>query len=91
LPQRVIEALDMIGFPCLLRDGAVLLRRNHAFIDLILVRMERRLFTVYHRHIGPERLAALPTPIPHVEGNDLARLGIHGDPPPWLVGFLLVG
>ena len=30
LPQRVIEALDMIGFPRLLRDGAVLLRRNHA-------------------------------------------------------------
>jgi hypothetical protein len=51
--------------------------------------MERRLFTVYHRNSGPERLAALPTPIPHVEGNDLTRCGVHRDPHPLLVGFLL--
>src|SRR2546427_5708312 len=51
--------------------------------------MERRLCTVHHRHMGPERLAALPTAIPHVEGHDLARLGIHGEPHPWRVGFLL--
>jgi len=51
--------------------------------------MERRLFTVHHRHLGPERLAALPTPIPHVEGNDLTRFGVHRDPNPLLVGFLL--
>jgi len=49
LPQRVIEALDVIGFPGLLRDGAVLLRRNHPSIDVILVCMERRLFTISRR------------------------------------------
>ena len=30
LPQRVVEPFDMIGFPRLLRDGFVALRRNDA-------------------------------------------------------------
>jgi hypothetical protein len=51
--------------------------------------MERRLFTINRRDIGPELLATLATPIPHVESYDLTRLGIHRDPDPLLVGFLL--
>jgi hypothetical protein len=57
--------------------------------DGIVIRRERRLVTVRQRHIGPELLPALPTPIPPVEGNDVARLCIHGAPHPLLVGFLL--
>jgi hypothetical protein len=89
LPQRVIEALNMIGFPGFLRNGAVLLRGYHPFIDFILVCMERRLFTVDHWHVGPERLATLATPIPHVKGNDLTRSRIHRNPDPLLVRLLL--
>ncbi len=89
LPQRVIEALDVIGFPGFLRDGAVLLRRNHPSIDVILVCMERRLFTIDHRNIGPELLATRATPISNMKRNDLAGGRIHGDPDPLFVRFLL--
>src|SRR5215831_8021503 len=85
----MIKTLDMIGFAGFLRDSPMLLRRNHPFIDVILVRMERCLFPVHSRHIGPERLAALSTPIPHVKGNHLARGRIHRHPDPLLVGLLL--
>src|SRR5262249_53995606 len=45
--------------------------------------------TVYRRNIAPECLTAFPTPIPHVEGNDLTRCSVHRNPNPLLVGFLL--
>src|SRR5215468_8271094 len=67
----------------------MLRRRNDAFIDGILIRIELCLFTVHQRNMGPECFAAFTTPIPHVEGNDLTRCGVHRDPHPWLVGFLL--
>ena len=35
LPQSVVEALDVIGFPCLLRDRFVALRRNDAAVYVI--------------------------------------------------------
>src|SRR5882672_7329236 len=89
LPERVIEALNVVGFPGVLRHGLVLLRWYHPFIDGILVCMERRLFTVDHRNIGPKLLATLVAPIPHMEGNDLTRSGIHGHPDPWLVRLFL--
>ena len=39
--------------------------------------MERRLCTVDQRHIGPELLATLTTPMPSMKRNDLAggRIG----------------
>ena len=42
LPQRVIEALAMIGFAGVLRNGFVLRRRNNPGVDRILIRIERR-------------------------------------------------
>jgi hypothetical protein len=33
LPQRIIETLDIIGFPGVLRDDSVLCRRNDPCID----------------------------------------------------------
>ena len=33
LPQRVIEALDVIGFPRVLRDSFVLCSRNNPRVD----------------------------------------------------------
>jgi len=59
LPERVIEALDVIGFASVLRDGAMLCCRNDALIDGILVRMEGGLFTVDPRNIRPEFLATV--------------------------------
>ena len=74
LPQRVIEAFDVIGFPGLLRDGFVPLRRNHTCIGVILIRMERGLLTVRPTGSWPTALWHCPTAIPHVKGNDLAGL-----------------
>jgi len=42
LPESVIEALNVVSFSGFLRNGSVLLRWYHAFIDGILVCMERR-------------------------------------------------
>ena len=53
LPQRIVETLDMVGFPGLLRDGFVLRSRNDPFVDGLLIRIERRLLTVYCGEIGP--------------------------------------
>src|SRR5262245_52586986 len=40
LPQGVVEALNVIGFPGFLRDGFVLRRRNDPFVDFILIRIK---------------------------------------------------
>jgi hypothetical protein len=89
LPERVIEALDVIGFASVLRDGARLCCRNDALIDGILVRMEGGLFTGDPRNIRPEFLATVATPIPHMKRNDLAGGRIHRHPEPLFVGFVL--
>jgi hypothetical protein len=89
LSQRVIEALNVIGFPGVLRDGTVLPRWNDPFIDGILVRMKRRLCTVEQRNIGLEFLAALVATISHMKRNALAGGRIHGDPDPLFVRLLL--
>jgi hypothetical protein len=41
------------------------------------------------RHLRPQAFGALAAAIPHVKGNHLATLGIHGDPDPLLLYFLL--
>jgi hypothetical protein len=81
LPQGVVEAFNVIGFACLLRDGSVPLYRNHTCIGFILVRMKRGLFTVDLRNIGPQLFGH--------ERNDLTGCGVHRDPEPLPVGFLL--
>src|SRR5438128_7983963 len=59
LPERVIEALDVIGFASVLRDGAMLCCRNDALIDGILVRMEGGLFTVIRWYLSGGGLLAI--------------------------------
>ena len=53
LPQRVIETLEMIGFPGVLRARFGLRRRNNPFIHGVLIRIEHRLGTGPRRKIGP--------------------------------------
>ena len=45
--------------------------------------------TVCVRNLGPQELGAPAAAIPHMKGNHLATRGIHGDPNPLLVRFLL--
>ena len=47
LPQGVVEALNVIGFPSFLRNSFVLCSRNHPLVDFILIRVECRLLSVY--------------------------------------------
>src|SRR5215475_13602621 len=87
LPHCVIEALDMISFAGVLRNGFVLRRRNDPGVDGILIRIKRRLLPVDRRQIGPQLLRTRVTTIPDVERNDLPGLLLHSDPHPWLVGL----
>ncbi len=89
LPESIVEAFDVIGFPRVLRDGFVPLRWNHACVGVLLIRMEDGLFLVDQRNLGPERFGTLTTAITHVKRNDLAGDGVHSDPDPLLVGFPL--
>src|SRR6266545_5171349 len=86
LPQRLVEAFNMIGLPRVLRDGLVPRRRNHPLIHRREIRVEYRLLLIRLRYVGPQVFSTLPTSVPDVAGDDLARLGIHRDPDPWLVG-----
>jgi len=45
--------------------------------------------TVRVRDLGPPVLGIRVAAIPHVKGHDLAGRGIHSDPHPLLVSFLL--
>ena len=89
LSQRVIEALNMIGFPRVLRDGFVLRCRNDSGVNGILVRIECRLLAVHRRQIGPQLFRAFVTAIPNVERHDLPCLLVHSDPDPLLVSLCL--
>ena len=89
LPQRVIEALDVIGFPGVLRDGFVLGWWHHALVGLIVIRMEYSLLVVLYGDIGPQLFGAVTTAITNMKRHDLARLGVHGHPDPWLMSLLL--
>jgi hypothetical protein len=88
LPQRVMKALDMIGFPRFLRDRLVPLRRNHTGVGFVLIAMEGGLLTVERWNVGPQFLRAVTTAISHVKSKALTRLGIHGDLEPLLVRLL---
>ena len=69
LPHGVIEALDMMGFAGVLRDGFVLRCRNDPCIDGILIRIKRRLLPGDRRQIGPQLFRTRVAAIPDVEGN----------------------
>jgi hypothetical protein len=79
----------MIGFPCQLANRPVLRRRDHPVVHHILIRVKRGVLPVRQWNLGPQALGTLSTPIPHLKGNHLACVGVHGNPDPLLVGFLL--
>ena len=64
-------------------------RGNHLRIHHILIGVKRGIVTVHFRNLRPPLLSTRVAAIAHVKGNDLAGLGIHGDPHPLLIGFLL--
>ena len=87
LAQRIVKALNVIGFMGFFRDGFVWHRRNDSCLDGILIRRAHCLLAVHCRKIGPQLFRALVTAIPDVKGNDLSRLLVHRDPHPLLVGL----
>jgi hypothetical protein len=88
LPQRVVDAFDVSGVPGLFRNRLVPLRRHHASVGLLLIRVHPGLLAIRHRAIGPSLVSALPTTLPNMEGNNLTGWGVHGHPEPWRVGSL---
>jgi len=89
LPQRVVEALDVVGFPCVLRDRFVALRWNDTAVYLILIRMEYGVLLIDRRDLTPQDFGTRAAPIAHVKRDNLTRGGVHGQPDPLLVGLLL--
>ena len=53
LAQRVVEPLDMIGFPRQLADRPMLRRRNHPCIHHILIRVKCRVLPLGRRNLRP--------------------------------------
>lgn len=89
LPQGVVEALNVVGFPGFLRDGVVLRRRTHPCVGFILIRIECRQLPVHGGQVSPQLLRTVATAIAEVQGNEWPRLLGPGDPGPWRVGLLL--
>ena len=85
LPQRVVEALNVVGFPCLLRDGFVALHRNDAVVYFILIRVKYSVFLIDLRDLAPQGFGTLAAAIAHVKRNKLTRGGVHGQPDPLLI------
>jgi len=89
LPQRVIEALDMVGCPGVLRDGCVLRYWNNPRVDGILIGIECRLLTGDCRNIGPQLFRTVGAAGSHRERNDWPCLLVHRDPDPLFTRLLL--
>src|SRR5262252_2067106 len=89
LPQRGVEALNVVGFPCLLRDRFVALSRNDAVVYFILIRMKYSVFLIDLRALAPQGFGTLAAAIAHVKRNNLTRCGVHGQPDPLLISLLL--
>ncbi len=89
LSQGVVESFDVVGFPCFFRDGLVALRRNDTVVHHVLVRVKGGVLLLDCGNLRPQRFGALPTTIAHMKRNNLATLGVHGEPNPLLIGLLL--
>jgi hypothetical protein len=70
-------------------DRAVLRGRNHTRVDHILIGMNRGVLTISERNLRPQALGTLAAPVTDMNGNHLTRRGIHGNPHPLPVRFLL--
>jgi hypothetical protein len=51
--------------------------------------MEYGLLTVHQGDLGPQLLGTVTAAITHVKRNNLAGLGVDGNPDPWLMSLLL--
>jgi hypothetical protein len=79
----------VIGFARQLAGRPVLRSGNHPFVHHILIGVKRGVLTVRFRNLRPQALGTLAAAITHVKGNHLPCCGVHGDPNPLLVCFLL--
>src|SRR5215475_8726238 len=71
LPQRVVEALDVVGFPCLLRDRFVALRRHDTPVYFILVRVKCGLVLIDLGDRSPQSFGTLAAAIADMKRNNL--------------------
>jgi hypothetical protein len=78
LPQGIVEAFNVIGFPGLLCDSFVSRRWNHTCISIVLICMEYGLLTVDQGDFGLQLFGTVTTPITHVKRDHLAGLSVHG-------------
>ena len=89
MPQSVVEALNVVGFPGVLRDRFVALRRNDAVIYFILIRVKYSVVLIGLRDLAPQGFGTLAAAIAHMKRNNLTRCGVHGQPDPLLISLLL--
>jgi hypothetical protein len=89
LPQRGIAPLAVIGGAGQRAERPVLRRRHHPCLDDILIGRKRGVWPVRQRPLGPQAPGTRAAAIPPMKGTRLARLGIHGQPKPWLMRLLL--
>jgi hypothetical protein len=87
--ERVVEPLGVIGFAGSWADGSMLRRGNHPSVHDRLVGVTCGVLTIGHRHRCPEARGTPTTTVPHVKRHHLAACGIHREPDPRLVRFLL--
>ncbi len=89
LSRGLVETFKVSGFPSSLGDSFVPSRWDDALIGVILIRMEPGLCTVPSRDLGPQLFGTVAAAISDGKRHDLTGAGVHRDPHPWLVGFLL--
>src|SRR5215813_3621253 len=89
LPQSLVKAPDVIRCPSLFHDDLVLLGWNHTLVDRILIRIERRLFTVLPWQVSPQLPRTGATAVAHVKRDDLTCGPVHRQPQPSLARLLL--
>jgi len=88
LPQRLLEALDVMRFPGVLRDSWVSGCQNDPGVDRLLLRIACRPLAVHRRQIGPQLLRPCMTAVTDVARKNLPCLFVHRNPHPLLVGLV---
>src|SRR5262245_2075726 len=77
LPQRVVAALDGIGFSGVLRDRCVVLCRHDAAVYCLLVRVTRGVVVRDRGERGPQGVGTRAAPLPHGQRHTLPCGSIH--------------
>jgi hypothetical protein len=80
LTQGVVELRALVSFPGELGTSSVLGSGTHASVSRRLLRMLYRPLTIPSPSPGPQVCGSVLAAVPDLEGTDLARLCIHGDP-----------